>query len=336
MNPRKVTIILGLLVVAGALFFFLRGEAPEAGRVKPEVRKDERTVTGPDGDVKATLRTTKTTKKEESAVKTPEQEVAFPFDDKKPLEPQLRSILAGPCPWEKDKLAACRERSDEVVSALLNILHDPSAGYNIRDKGLGLLAHLGASSAVPGLLVLARDDSDPRLRTAAIRTLGEFPKAVKSSDIRGLFDKARTEDEKFAAVEVLGNLGDAATQTFLEGIAKSYPSNLMVQLAEEAATKVRVLNSPNKDTELVQFLHQEEHPLQSWALDRIVSEKKSELAHHLREVLEVHRRLPRDKVSPSFEFHLLLGIRDLGQELRPNEKKFIETYSIEHDTALPD
>src|SRR5262249_46845738 len=159
----------------------------------------------------------------------------------KPLEPQLRSLLGAVCPWETENLKACRERSEAVISALLNILHDPSAGYNVREKGLGLLAHLGASSAVPGLLTLAKEDADPRFRTAVIRTLGEFPKAVKSSEIRGLFDAARTEDEKFAAVEVLGNLGDASTQSFLDGLAKNYPGSFMITLAQEAATKVRVL-----------------------------------------------------------------------------------------------
>jgi hypothetical protein len=110
----------------------------------------------------------------------------------------------------------------------------------------------------------------------------------------------------------------------------------MLQKAREAADKVKVLNSPKKDVELVQILHDEDHPLQEWALNRIVSEKKPEMAFHLREVLDGHRKLPKDKINSTFEYSLLVGIREMGQELSPREKTFVDNFSVENDAPLPD
>jgi hypothetical protein len=285
-----------------------------------------------------TLRTYRGSGVQEKVVKRPDQNLPFRFDDSKPLGPQVRSLLGAPCPWEKDILAACRERKDAVLSELVTILKDPSAGYNPREKALGMLAHFGADAgtALPAILEVARGDVDAQMRVAAIGTLNDFLPAVKATDLRSIFDGSRSLEEKTACVGVLGNLGDASTLGFLEELARSFPDSLMLQKAREAADKVKVLNSPKKDVELVQILHDEDHPLQEWALNRIVSEKKPEMAFHLREVLDGHRKLPKDKINSTFEYSLLVGIREMGQELSPREKTFVDNFSVENDAPLPD
>src|SRR5262249_20264903 len=151
MNQRTFGIVLVAVVSIGAGIFLIarRSDAPgtDAPRTgtdaaKPGTRREERPAAAPDG--RLVIRTIRAGKTEERVVQNPDQDTPFRFDDTKPLEPQLRSLLGAVCPWETENLKACRERSEAVISALLNILHDPSAGYNVREKGLGLLAHLGA------------------------------------------------------------------------------------------------------------------------------------------------------------------------------------------------
>jgi hypothetical protein len=310
---RVALILLLILVLAGAGLLLFRSRAP---------------VPPPPPPVAAPAAV------KEDAAEEPDR--PFRFDDSRPLQEQVRSLMGAPCPYDKDVLDACRERADAVAAALVVILKDPSSGYNRRETALGMLEYLKASSAVPVILEAARSDADAAHRRDAIRTLGAFPDVVTSAMIRSLYDAARTEDERYNCVTVLGDLGDAKTLPFLGELARSAPDSLMLRLAGEAADKVRILNSPRKEVELVQVLRHEEHPLQEWALARIVAGKNVGMAHHLREEFETHRRLPPDQVSSTFEFNLLRGLRDLGQELSPREKAFVKGFSIQNDRPYKD
>jgi len=334
---KFASLLVLILVVAGAaLIQVRRSPQPVQPPLKP-VDKTRKVSTAPfEKDGTVTLRTYGGSGIQEQVVNRPDENPAFHFDDSKPLRGQVQTLLGAVGPWDKEILDACRERADAVVAELITILKDPSAGYNAREKALGILALLKATSAVPAIFEVARGDADARLRADAIRTLSDFLLAVKSSDLRSIFAEARTLEEKTACVGVLGNLGDLASLGFLEDLARSYPDSLMIQLAQRAADKVKVLNSLSKDVELIQLMSDVDNPLQEWALNRIVSEKKPEMAHHLRETLDAHRKLPKDLINSTFEYLLLAGIRDLGQELSPLEKKFVDNFSVENDAPLHD
>jgi HEAT repeat protein len=253
-----------------------------------------------------------------------------------PLRTQVRELLRSIHVLAWDVVTACRERRAEVVPEVLAILRDPSAGYNLCEQALALLEYLEAADAVPAILEIARTHAHPGTRRDAVRTLGAFPKSVRAEDLRALFDAARTEDEKFNCVQALGEVGDERSLPFLDQLARSYPDSLMIRFADDAAAKIRLENSPRKEVELVQALHDVEHPLRDWALKRIVEEKRSGLAPQLRHALDTHRKLPKSLVDGSFEFRLLVGLRDFGQPLSPNEQAFVARYGIENDAALPD
>jgi hypothetical protein len=334
---KIVSLVVLILVLAGAAWIWVqRSPEPPQPSPKQSVAAPRASSSPSNQGQTVTIRTYNGSGVQEKIVKRPDRNLPFSFDDSKPLGPQVRGLLGAPCPWEKDVLEACRERKDAVIAELVAILKDPSAGYNPREKALGMLAHLSAASALPAILEVAKGDLDPQARVAAIGTLNDFLGAVKAADVRSIFEGSRTLEEKTASVDVLGNLGDPASLGFLEELARSFPDSLMLQKARQAADKVKVLNSPKKEVELVQILNDEDHPLQEWALNRIVVEKKPEMAHYLREALDTHRKLPKDKVNATFEYNLLAGIRDLGQELSPGEKEFVDKFSVENDAPLPD
>lgn len=329
-------LVLILVVAALALIWVRPGSQPVQPPLKP-VDTTSKLPTPPspkDGTV--TIRPYGGSGMQQKVVKPPDQNPAFRFDDSKPLRDQVQSLLGADCPWEKDVLVACRARADAVVAELVSILKDPSAGYNSREKTLGLLGHLEATSSVPAIFDVARGDANAQLRADAIRTLGDFLPGVRSADLVSIFAGAKTLEEKTACVGVLGNLGDLTSLGFLEDLARSYPDSLMIQFAQRAADKVKVLNSPTKDVQLIRLMSDLDNPLQEWALNRIVSEKKPEMAHPLREALDAHRKLPKNLINATFEYQLLAGIRDLGQELSPLEKKFVDNFSVENDAALQD
>ncbi len=326
-----------ILVVAGAALLWVRpGPQPVQPSPKPVDTTIKPSAPPSPKDGTVTIRTVGGSGTQEKVVKPPDQDSPFRFDDSKPLRGQVQTLLGAGGIWGKDILDACRERVDAVVVELIAILKDPSVDYKAREKALGILALFNATSAVPAIFDVARGDADARLRADAIRTLGDFLPAVKSADLLTIYAGSKTLEEKTACVGVLGNLGDPASLGFLEDLARSAPDSLLIQLSQRAADKVKVLNSPTKEVQLVQLMSDPDHPLQEWALNRIVSEKKPEMAHHLRDALDAHRKLPKNQINGTFEYQLLAGLRDLGQELSPLEKKFVENFSVENDAPLPD
>lgn len=265
-----------------------------------------------------------------------EESAPFRFDDAVPLRTQVRDLLRSIHVPGRGVIAACRERRDEVVPELLAVLRDPSTGYNVCEQALAFLEYLEATDAVPAILEIAWSHANAHTRADAVRTLGAFPKTVRAGELRALFDSAKTEDERYNCVQALGEVGDAGSLPFLEELARRFPDSLMIQFADEAAAKVRLQNSPRKEVELVQLIHDVEHPLRDWALKRIVEEKRSGLAPQLRHALDTHRKLPKSLVDGSFEFSLLVALRDFGQPLSPGEQAFVARYSVQNDAPLPD
>jgi len=306
MKHRAIVLVLILAAAAGAVFLS-RGRSGSAPSPAPAVERS----------LSTSFEAPPRTRRAKSTL--PE----LTFDDQTPLMEPVRRLLEA-VDFDAAALEACRARAEEVAAAVVALLKEASTTSNMREMGLALLKHLKAASAVPAILELARRDPDASVRADAIRTLEAFPSIVHAADVRALFDGAREVEEKAAAVELLGNLGDAASLPFLEEVANSYPDADVLREASRAARKTRIQNSPGREVELIQILHQEGHALRDWALSRIVAGKKPELAHHLREVLDAQRKLP--KPDASFQYHLLRGLADLGQELSPEEKAFVDGY----------
>jgi hypothetical protein len=310
MNRRPVVLVLILVAAAGIAFLPRGRSAPPVQAPAPEV---ERPPSTPSEAPPPRPRRSKP------------PEPAFELDDREPLIEQVRPLLEA-VDFDAAMVQACRARAEEVAAAIVALLKDAATTSNMREMGLALLKDLKVASTVPAILELARRDPDASVRADAIRALEAFPSVVRAADVRGLFDGAREVEEKVAAVELLGNLGDAASLPFLEDVAKSYPDSDVLREASRAAQKARIESSPKREVELAQVLHQEGHALRSWALSRIVAGKKTEMAHHLREVLEAERKLPKARADVSFQYRLLRGLTELGQELSAEEKAFVENY----------
>jgi hypothetical protein len=321
MKHRPIVLVLILAAAAGLVLFLRRPDA--APPVRPPAPAVEKRPEGtPPTSSEAPPPRPGTSKR---PLTGPPEEQEFKFDDRKPLIEQVRPLLEA-VHFDAEVIKACRGRAEEVATAIVALLKEVATTSNMREMGLALLKDLKTASAVPAILELARRDPDASVRADAIRTLEAFPSVVSAADGRGLFDGAKTVEERTAAVELLGNLGDAASLPFLEDVAKSYPDADVLREAGRAAQKVRIESSAKREVELVQVLHQEGHALRGWALSRIVAGRKPEMAHHLREVLEAERKLPKARADVSFQYHLLRGLGELGQELSPEEKSFVENY----------
>src|SRR5580765_4579120 len=148
----KRSIVLVLIVAAaGTAIVLLRRPQPPSSPSPSSFSRQENPAAAPGkGDV--AIRTVQGSGTELRGIKDPDQNAPFRFDESKPLEPQVRELLGAKDGWDKDKYEGFRSHSDAVIAAVLNILKDPSAGYNRREQGLGLLETLQASSCVPVVL----------------------------------------------------------------------------------------------------------------------------------------------------------------------------------------
>jgi hypothetical protein len=265
----------------------------------------------------------------------PDQDEPFQWDPTAPLIDQVRKLLEA-VDFDPSMVRAWRARGDEVAAAVTALLSDPATTRNQREAGIHILEDLRRPSTLPSVLAAARGGADEELRVQAIRALGAFRGTVREAEVRALFEAAPSTAEKGAVADVLGELGDAASLPFLETTARSVPDGVVATAAAEAVRKVRIENSPTRDVELVQILHEEGHALRNWALERIVAGRKAEMAHHLRRVLDTHRKLPKERASATFQYHLLRGLEELAAPLSAAEKNFVDGYGAGRAVLPPE
>lgn len=335
MKYRAVALVLGLAALAAVAVYVRRGSGPSGtGPQEPASGpvRDPRPVAAP-GPARPGPRPA--TKGPSSAPATG-QETPFAFDDRRPLIDQVRPLLKAVDYIEPSAWKACRERAADVAAAVVVLLKDASLSSNEREMGLGLLRELKVDATLPDILEVARKDVDEDIRATAVRTLGAFGRKVSVDAVAALYAGAKSVSERIAAVDVLGELGDASALPLLDAAAKSAPDTTLLEAASQAAQKVRIETSPKREVEWVQILHQPEHPLRDWSLARIVAEKKVDLAHHLRKVLEEHRRLPEGRRLAYFEVELLRGLEVLGETLGPADRKVIDDYGRPPETEFRD
>jgi HEAT repeat protein len=187
---------------------------------------------------------------------------------------------------EEIRLAALQSlfeaRPERALVIAGDILKAPDSSRLMKEGALALLADSETKEAIPVLLQVARNDSDPRLRRRAVEALGNIEDDAALEPLRTLALQSTDLTMARAAVSAIADHEGSARKVLLEIAASNAPVEVRAEaiselddfeddptLVDDVLKMLSAEKDPRLQESLVELLEDLEHPRASAALTEL-------------------------------------------------------------------
>lgn len=211
-------------------------------------------------------------------------------------------------------------RGEQAKKEIIDLLRSGNLNKDLSVRAVTVLAQLFHAKEAASYARKLIWDEDTFVRIAAIyalRIVGD------NSDVPMLIALMK-DDDPFVAIEAirsLGEIGDVKALHVLRERLKQPRSEIEFQEIKKAVRKIEIINSPNRNKELIELIQTDDIFLALWAIKKVGELKITEAKNIMRQLLKTSKDR-RVKVS------VLKALKDIGEVLTPEEEQLLKEHPL--------